>query len=400
VAVARAAGFLMKLARALHTYGMPAHRLELALRQVGDCMGIEGQYIVTPTSIIASIGPQPAPQMHLERVRPGRVNLEKQTELHHLICDVSHRRMTLEEAVALLDSLPTRPPAHGRVATIAAYGLASASTAVFFDGGRPEVLTACAIGLVIGLLVQLAALSRRFAMVLPGAAGLAAVVVAGLAQIPMGPMFAFIPTLAGLIILIPALNLTIAVNELSHGQLVSGTSRLGAAFMAFLQIGFGVALGTKLVNLLVETRTAQPVSLPLWILPLALVVSALGMTVLFKARPRDLPLIFLVAALGFTSSRLAALALGPELGVLIGAWLVGTVGHLAGRWRNDPSAIGIIPGMLLLLPGGLGFRSLSYLLTNDPVTGIQAAFTMLLIVLSLVTGLLLGSLTARSRESF
>jgi uncharacterized membrane protein YjjB (DUF3815 family) len=129
-------------------------------------------------------------------------------------------------------------------------------------------------------------------------------------------------------------------------------------------------------------------------------VSALGLTVLLKARTRDLPLILLAATVSFSGSRLGTLAFGPEIGVLLGAWLVGTLGHLAGRWRNHPSAVGILPGMLLLVPGGLSFQTLSALLANDPISGIQAGFTTLLFALSLVTGLLLSSLTSRSYEDF
>ena len=86
--------------------------------------------------------------------------------------------------------------------------------------------------------------------------------------------------------------------------------------------------------------------------------------------------------------------------MLLGAWLLGTLGHLLGRWRNEPSALAILPGMLLLVPGGLGFSSLSSLLANDIVSGIQAGFTMLLIALSLVTGLMLASISSRSFERF
>ncbi|MEE8366932.1 MAG: threonine/serine exporter family protein, partial [Thermoanaerobaculia bacterium] len=145
---------------------------------------------------------------------------------------------------------------------------------------------------------------------------------------------------------------------------------------------------------------AAPDTLPTWNLPAALIVSAVGMTVLFKAIARDLPHNMLAATVSFSGSRIGTLAFGPELGVLLGAWLVGTLGHLAGRWRNHPSAVGILPGMLLLVPGGLSFTTLSALLANDPVSGIQAGFSTLLFALSLVTGLLLSSLTSRSHEDF
>ena len=396
----RATGFLMKLARALHTYGMPSHRLEVALRQVSERLGVASQFVVTPTSIIASVGPIEAAQTTLLRLDPGRINLAKQSRLHHLIGDVCARRLTLEQGSALLDELVTRPPIHGRLATVAGFGLASASAAVFFDGGRAEAATAGAIGLLIGLLTLAAAAAPRFGMVMPGTAGVAAVLITGVMQTAVGPMVGFIPTLAGLIILIPGLGLTIAVNELAHGHLVSGTARLGGAMMTFLQIGFGVALGGKLAGVLQGGGLDRPASLPLWALPLALLVSALAMTVLFRARSRDLPFILLAATVSFVTSRLGTLAFGPELGVLLGAWLLGTLGHLLGRWRNEPSALAILPGMLLLVPGGLGFSSLSSLLANDIVSGIQAGFTMLLIALSLVTGLMLASISSRSFERF
>jgi uncharacterized membrane protein YjjP (DUF1212 family) len=398
--VTRASGFIMKLAKALHTYGMPAHRLEHALHQISERLNVDSQYLVTPTFIIASIGPADASKMFLERVNPGRINLGKQTELHTLICDVASRKLTLEQANEVVDELTTRPPAYGRLATIAAFAMASASTSVFFDAGRVEVMAAGAIGLVVGLLAQVAAQKPRFAMVLPGAAGLVAVLIGALVQTLVGPMYLFIPTLAGLIILLPGLNLTIAVNELAHGQLVSGSARLSGALMAFIQIAFGVALGGKVTAWLGIVSAAEPDSLPSWIAPAALMVSALGMTVLFKARTPDLPLIMLAATVSFSGSRLGTLAFGPEIGVLLGAWLVGTLGHLAGRWRNHPSAIGILPGMLLLVPGGLSFTTLSALLANDPVSGIQAGFSTLLFALSLVTGLLLSSLTSRAHEDF
>ena len=399
-AIRRATGFLMKLARALHTYGMPSHRLEVALEQVSERMGMEGQFVVTPTSVTASVGPIEAAQTTLVRLQPGRVNLQKQSRLHHLIGDVCARRVTLEQGNEVLDDLMNRPPNHGRLATVAGFGLASAAAAVFFDGAQAEAATAGAIGLMIGLATQATVRWPRFAMVMPGTAGLLAVVITALMQVTLGPMVGFIPTLAGLIILIPGLSLTIAVNELAHGHLVSGTARLGGAMMTFLQIGFGVALGSKMTAWLESPALERPETLPLWMLPPALLVSALAMTVLFRARPRDLPFILLAAAVSFTTSRLATLALGPELGVLLGAWLLGMLGHLLGRWRNEPSALAILPGMLLLVPGGLGFTSLSSLLAKDIISGIEAGFTMLLIALSLVTGLMLASITSRSWQRF
>src|SRR5262249_56884405 len=72
-------------------------------------------------------------------------------------------------------------------------------------------------------------------------------------------------TLAGLIVLMPGLTLTIALIELSTRNLSSGTSRLSGAFVIFLSIGFGVAGRGPLANLLIgEYAIARAAPLPAW----------------------------------------------------------------------------------------------------------------------------------------
>ena len=62
---------LRRLARALHSYGSPSHRIEEALNAVADAFDVEAQFLVTPTSIVASVGTEAAAQMFMERVEPG-----------------------------------------------------------------------------------------------------------------------------------------------------------------------------------------------------------------------------------------------------------------------------------------------------------------------------------------
>ena len=50
---------------------------------------MESQFLVTPTGIHASVGPAGASETRLLRLEPGRIHLEKQSQLHHLIGDGS-----------------------------------------------------------------------------------------------------------------------------------------------------------------------------------------------------------------------------------------------------------------------------------------------------------------------
>src|SRR4029079_14281814 len=56
--------FLLRLGRALHTYGSGAHRLEDVLAHVTEKLGLEGQFFSTPTSIFAAFGSQGEQRTH------------------------------------------------------------------------------------------------------------------------------------------------------------------------------------------------------------------------------------------------------------------------------------------------------------------------------------------------
>ncbi|MEK7832242.1 MAG: threonine/serine exporter family protein [Acidobacteriota bacterium] len=74
-------GFVLRLGRALHAYGYPAHRLEEVLSRASERLGLLAQFFSTPTSIFASFGKQEEQQTFLMRVTPGEVNLGKLAEL-------------------------------------------------------------------------------------------------------------------------------------------------------------------------------------------------------------------------------------------------------------------------------------------------------------------------------
>ena len=76
-----AVGFVLRLDRALHVYGIPAHRLEEVMGKAAERLGLQGQFFSTPTAIFASFGRQDEQRTFLMRVTPGEVNLGKIAEL-------------------------------------------------------------------------------------------------------------------------------------------------------------------------------------------------------------------------------------------------------------------------------------------------------------------------------
>jgi uncharacterized membrane protein YjjB (DUF3815 family) len=112
-----------------------------------------------------------------------------------------------------------------------------------------------------------------------------ATLVSVLAAWAMPPVSVYIATLAGIIVLIPGLTLTVAINELTMRHLVAGSTRLAGAAMLFLEIGVGVMLGSQLARLLPAVRATQLQPIPQSTQALAVLVAALAFGILFRAHP-------------------------------------------------------------------------------------------------------------------
>jgi uncharacterized membrane protein YjjB (DUF3815 family) len=72
---------------------------------------------------------------------------------------------------------------------------------------------------------------------------------------------------------------------------------------------------------------------------------------------------------------------------------------LYARTFNRPAAVPLVPGIMLLVPGSIGFGSLSRFIERDVVYAVETAFSMGLVGVALVTGLLLANLIVPPRKA-
>ncbi len=64
-----------------------------------------------------------------------------------------------------------------------------------------------------------------------------------------------------------------------------------------------------------------------------------------------------------------------------------------------PALVTQLPGIMMLVPGSIGFQSLSSFLAQDTITGIEAAFRMALVAAALVGGLFCANALMPPRRS-
>jgi uncharacterized membrane protein YjjP (DUF1212 family) len=392
--------FVIKLGQALHRYGVPSYRLEHGMNLVAQTVGVTGNFFVTPTGIFASFGLPQEQRTALIRTESSEVNLEKMALLDGLVNRVISGEVSIREGSEEIDRIVNSPSRYHVALIPLSFAVSSGAAARVMGGGSHEVVIAGMIGSAVGVLAALMGHSKEAGRLFEAFAAILASAFVMVAAHFFSPFQTTVTILASLIVLLPGLTLTVAMHELATRNLVSGTARLMGATLVLFQIGFGVALGSQIVRILPALPQAiAPVSPPGWSLWIALFLAPASFTVLFQAHPRDMGWILIACLLGFAGARAGAYFVGPELGVCIGALVLGAGGNLYATHKNRPAGIPIVPGLIMLVPGSLGVGSLARFIANDTFSAIQLVFSMILIAVALVTGLLMANVLVPPRKA-
>ncbi|GDX82332.1 membrane protein [Deltaproteobacteria bacterium] len=386
--------WLVALARALHESGAPAHRLEETVDQNAQALGVAFACLSQPTSLILGIGGE----TRVIRVQPHTIHLERLINIDEVGVRVAKGTLSPGAGLAALSTIAASPERYGSVMVVFATAVSSATAAVFLHGSASTVALAGGLGLGVGILARIAVwrieYGRLHELVASFVVAATATALARVVPVPVGVL-----TLAGIISLLPGLSLTVALTELATRHLASGTARAMGAAVTFLQIGLGTALGWHLAEAL--PKALRNPNLPLddgWVWA-AVPLAAAAFTVALRARPRDFPSIALVAGLSYLAGRFGQAHLGPELGASIGGLSVGLLSNLHARILRVPTAVTQVPGLLLLVPGSIGFRGFGAMLDADVNSGVSAAFSMTVIAGSLVAGILAAGVILPPRRS-
>ncbi|MBS1765831.1 MAG: threonine/serine exporter family protein [Acidobacteria bacterium] len=382
--------FVLKLGRALQAYGTPAHRLEDTLEAVAKRLGIEAQFFGMPTGFIVSFGEGPHGRTFVQRVPPQDVDLARLDDAFAVTDALLGGRTSAEEAADRLDAIASRRPRFDGSKEIAAFTLVAACFGVLLGGGGRDLLAAGVIGAALGSLHRLTLRFQTLARLHLVLASLVAALVAQAIAWRWGGFSPQLAMLAGLIMLLPGLSITIALNELATGNLVAGTSRFAGSLVVLLQLAFGAAIGQKLGALLGPvTGGIQPA--PGWMQWPCVLLAPIAITVLLKGRLRDLGWLWIIGFAAFGGTLLGSKFFGPEMGLGLGALMAGLGSNAFSRLRRRPSLVALLPTLFVLAPGSVGLRSFAFLAQNDVYSGMDAAFRTAFLAFALVAGLLIAN---------
>ncbi len=399
--------FLALLAVQLHEAGTTAARLENALDTVGRKLGLDADVWSSPTAIILSLteftkagAVPPQNLVRVLRLTPGDINLRTLCAVDDIAERVISGELNAQSGARAL-TLASAPVAPERfwLETLLGFTLASAGVAALLRAAWIEIVLAATIGAVLALLHLTLGVRRRFAS---GLDAICAIVAAFL--VTCAAHYFVIDyrraLLASVIVLIPGLGITGAAAEIATQHLVSGTARMAGALATLLKLAFGALVGAEVAKILgMIALVGVPQPTPEWIAWTGLLVSATSFALLFKALLKDYPLAIGAAILGYASTRVGGDLYGAEFGVFFAGLIVALTANIYARLSRRPGALIRLPGIILLVPGSVGFKSLFFVFQKDVFLGLDTAISMLLLVISLVAGLLLASTMVAPRHS-
>ena len=388
------ANILLHICRAISEAGAPAHRLESYMQVISEKFKLEASFFAMPTAVLASIGEDEYSQRsYMIKTDPNDINLSTLHTINEVINELENDVIDLDIAIKSIKAITNKPAEYPEWLFAICFGLVAGGFTTLFSGSWYDVVAASLLGLITGLI---SIYSKPFKYLSQLLTPLAAMIV-GFTAITISHYWQtidhFLVSLAGLIILVPGLGITIAMRELSTGHLVSGSSRMAGAVTTLFLLSFGLGLGYLIAQSIYgETEINKMANVPAWFNYLALVITALSFSVLFKARFADTFWIFLSIGLAFAGSSLIGLWIEQPFKSLAAVLLVSIAGNIYSRISSNPASVMHIPGIILLVPGSIGFNSLSAMYTNDTMTGVQAAFNAILIAVAISVGLLVGNL--------
>jgi uncharacterized membrane protein YjjP (DUF1212 family) len=400
--------FLTELGRRLHVAGVSASRLEGAVRSVAKSIGVSVEIWSTPTGLLLSLGDADVlygtQQTRVLRLEPGDIDLRALVELDRIAERVINGTLSVSGAWDGMRALDRPVTTRHRLVTVAAFGLAAAAVAGLLRTGWLDIAVAGVLGLLIGWLALLSSTRPHLAAAFEAVAALVATALATAFAHFVAPLSLQTVIVAALIVLMPGLTLTTAVTELATQQLVTGTTRFAGALMTLLKLTFGSVAASQLMSTLGwAPQVASTAELPRAVEIVAVIAASYSFALLFKAASRDVLLVMCSAALGYVLTRLFGNWFAAEGSTFAGAvffssLITAALANLYGRIQGRPGALVRVPGIMLLVPGSVGFRALSFVMERDYTLGFDTLVAVLSALLALVAGLLFGSLLIPPRR--
>jgi uncharacterized membrane protein YjjB (DUF3815 family) len=306
--------------------------------------------------------------------------------------------MSLKEAWARFDAIEHVRPPWGKFATMLGYAFVGLGLAALLGAGWVDLLFAIIFSmLVYGIVLLSAKLGSAALTWMP----LTSAFVVGLLATALK---AFIPELnivliilSAVAVILPGYTISLGAGELMTQSVVSGNANLMNGLICLVKQIAGswisIVMGSSIFTL--ETSgPATPVG-QVWsmlLFPLLLI----GLCFVFQISRRDLIWALLVSAIAYLGVLAGSSIMDSNLGNLLGTITAVVIANIWSRQTGRPTSIVLIPAIVLLVSGSIGFRGLASMAQGDLALGLQQFFQMFIVSMTILVGIMIGYTIVRS----
>lgn len=386
--------FIIRMCRALMTYGAPTHRLEEYMVMTSRVLEIDGQFVYFPGVMIISFGDASTRTSEVNLVRCAQgLNLSKLADTHRIYKAVIHDLMSVDEASTQLEELLKRKNIFAPWVCVLLYALGSALVCPFaFKGGWLDMPICFGVGLCVGYLqFFVSSKSNLYSSVFEVTASIVVTFIArAIGNIHHGKIFCFSAIAQGsLALILPGYIILTGSLELQSRNIVAGSVRMFYAIIYSLFLGFGITLGASLYGWVDKSARGvqdckHAVDPKFYILFVPLFSSCLGL--INQAAWRQLPVMIIIACTGYVGTFFAGkhFANVPEFSAAIGAFIVGIMGNMYSRIWKGMAVSAMLPAIFVQVPSGIasqssllsGVKSADSILDKDNSTKVDSASSL------------------------
>ncbi|KAI9644101.1 hypothetical protein NHQ30_007453 [Ciborinia camelliae] len=372
--------YLLKLCRALMTYGAPTHRLEEYMKMTARVLEIDAQVLYIPGCMIISFDDASTHTTEVKLVRSVQgVDLGKLKDVHEIYKEVVHDVIGVEEATQRLDSIIQAKPKYHPWFLVMVYGFASASVAPFaFEARFIDLPIAFLLGSILGYLQLIVApKSDLYANVFEiSAAVLTSFLARAFGSIRGGDLFCFSALAQSSIALIlPGYMVLCGSLELQSRSMVAGSVRMVYAIIYSLFLGYGITIGTAVYGLMdsnATSKTTCDAPMNQYVRWCFVPIFTLSLAIINQAKFKQMPVMLGISFTGYIVNFFSAKRFpsSAQISNTLGALAVGVLGNLYSRVRHGVAAAALLPAIFVQVPSGLaaGGSLLAGLSTADSIT--------------------------------
>jgi uncharacterized membrane protein YjjP (DUF1212 family) len=381
--------FIVKLGKALHTYGVPSYKSQDYLEKISHQSNIKGSFMDTPTWInYVFYDEDENSYNYVECVPPGELNLGALSRVERITKRVLANELSYGEAKVKIENIEADQISYGKAVELLAFMTSAGAFSIILNTSWLSALVSFLLGAVVFSIAQLAKKSQYITTTLESMVALTSTLITGVLASYFSQINLSMTILASIIVFIPGLSLTTALEEITSRSLVSGTAKLFDALVSLFKQFFGVALGLILLGLFIDLKPNDVINdVPEWVDYIAIILLTSSLLPVFKVAKPDV--IYCILA-GFISYQVTAWLdfSGLLLSIFIGTIVTVNISKLFSWITKSPPLVFLVPGIIMLVPGSKAFISLSSVLIDTGQAHSNMGEQVLYIFMGIIGGLI------------